>query len=310
MNMLRRDDELQIKENFIFKFHGHRLDFLERPQIMGILNITPDSFSDGGRFVKNGMSQIDVDKAVLEAEQMVQDGADIIDIGGESTRPGSEEVSVAEEIRRTASVIDALARKIHVPISIDTWKSEVAEAALKAGATIVNDISGFHFDENLAPLCARYQVPAILMHIRQKPHDMSWSFNDTTTYRELVAEVKAFLADSLKLAEAHGVTQTILDVGFGFGKNVQGNFELLASLAEFKSFERPLLAGLSRKSFIGQALQNEKNEHVPTHARLFGTVAANTIALMNGANVLRVHDVKAAADAMKIVRATKLAQAK
>jgi len=301
------DADFEIKENFIFEFHGHRLDFAQRPKVMGILNITPDSFSDGGRFVKNHAAQIDTEKAIAEAEQMVCDGADIIDIGGESTRPGSEPISAAEEIRRTAPVIQALSRRLQVPISIDTWKSEVAEVALKAGASMINDISGFHFDKNLALLCARYQVPAILMHIRQKPHDMSWSFNDATVYGNLIAEVKAFLADSLKLAEAHGVSQCILDVGFGFGKNVEGNFQLLSSLNEFKTFKRPLLAGLSRKSFIGHALRGEENEVVPTDARLFGTAAANTIALMNGANLLRVHDVKAAADAVKIVQATKQA---
>lgn len=292
--------------NFILSFHGHRLNFLERPYVMSILNVTPDSFSDGGKFIRQTSTEIDYDAAIDAAEKMVNDGADIIDVGGESTRPGSEPVSIEEEIRRTAPLIERLVKKVSVPVSIDTHKAEVAEAALKAGASIVNDISGFRFDPSLPNVCRRYDAPAVLMHLREKPNEMNWSYNERGKNDDLVSEVKKYLSDALAIADAHGVPYTMIDVGFGFGKTVEGNYELLARLGEFQELKRPILAGLSRKSFIGKAVGAEDGV-APADERLFGTIAANTIALLNGANILRVHDTKAARDAIRIFLSTKQA---
>ncbi|NTV45581.1 MAG: dihydropteroate synthase [Chlorobiales bacterium] len=295
------------EEYFILDFHGHRLNFIERPYIMSILNITPDSFSDGGKFVRKSSDKVDYDAAIEAAEKMVSEGADMIDVGGESTRPGSEPVTVAEEIHRTAQLIERLVKKVSIPISIDTHKAEVAEAALKAGASIVNDISGFRFDPSLPDVCCRYDAPAVLMHLREKPNEMSWSYHERGKNDDIVSEVKKYLSDSLAIAEAHSVRKTIIDMGFGFGKTVKGNYELLAHLQEFQSLKRPILAGLSRKSFIGKAVAINEREVAPVEDRLYGTLAANVIALLNGASILRVHDTKAARDAVKVVQATKQA---
>jgi dihydropteroate synthase len=263
---------------------------------MGVLNITPDSFSDGGRFFSN--NNIDFDKAVEIALQMQREGANIIDIGGESTRPNAMPVSAEEELRRTVPLIEKLAKVIEIPISIDTYKSSVAEAALKAGASLVNDISGFRLDGALADVCAKYDVPAVVMHSRQKPSEMQWSYEEKTIYADVVAEVKSALLQSIEFGKARGVKSFIVDVGFGFGKNVDANYELLMRLREFESLGYPILVGLSRKSFIGKVLDSESI--APVEARLYGTLAANTIAMMNGAHILRVHDCKANADAIKI----------
>jgi dihydropteroate synthase len=294
----------ESKPNTCFTFHGFTLDFAARPRIMAVLNVTPDSFSDGGIFFQNGT--LDLDLAVETALAMQAAGADLIDIGGESTRPGSTPVSLNDEKARVIPVIERLAKKLSIPISIDTYKHDVAEAALRAGAAMVNDISGFHFEPRLAELCGKTQTPAILMHIRQKPNEMAWSYADKNAYADVVADVKRYLSDSLSVAAQHHVSQTILDVGFGFGKTVDGNYELLRRLGEFHSFGKPILAGLSRKSFIGKAI-SKNGTPAPVEERLFGTVAANTIALMNGAAMLRVHDVKAAADAVAVFLATQKA---
>jgi dihydropteroate synthase len=269
---------------------------LSTPNLMGVLNITPDSFSDGGRFFSN--NNIDFDKAVEIALQMQREGANIIDIGGESTRPNAMPVSAEEELRRTVPLIEKLAKVIEIPISIDTYKSSVAEAALKAGASLVNDISGFRLDGALADVCAKYDVPAVVMHSRQKPSEMQWSYEEKTIYADVVAEVKSALLQSIEFGKARGVKSFIVDVGFGFGKNVDANYELLMRLREFESLGYPILVGLSRKSFIGKVLDSESI--APVEARLYGTLAANTIAMMNGAHILRVHDCKANADAIKI----------
>jgi dihydropteroate synthase len=286
---------LEKKTKMNFTCRDFRLD-LSTPKLMGVLNITPDSFSDGGRFFSN--NKIDLDKAVETALQMQKDGATIIDIGGESTRPNATPVSADEEIRRTVPLIEKLAKVIEIPISIDTYKSSVAEAALKAGASLVNDISGFRLDGALADVCAKYDAPAIVMHSRQKPSEMKWSYEEKTTYADVVAEVKSALQQSIEFGKARGVKSFVVDVGFGFGKNVEANYELLMRLREFEPLGYPILVGLSRKSFIGKVLDSEAI--APVEARLYGTIAANTIAMMNGANILRVHDCKAHADAVKI----------
>ncbi len=282
------------------------MDFGARPQVMSVVNLTPDSFSDGGKFFNN--NQIEIDRAVEAAMQMVQEGADIIDVGGESTKPGATPVSSEEETRRVVPFIKELSRKISVPISIDTTKAAVAEAALKAGASIVNDISGFRFDKAMPNVCARFGAPVIVMHLRQKPSEMAWSFHDKTPYDNLIEDVKRQLQGSISIAEAAGIAQIAVDVGFGFGKTVEGNYELLRRLREFKSLGKPILAALSRKSFIGKVLA-KNGEVAPVEERLFGSIAANTIALMNGANILRVHDTKAAADAVRVFQATLTMQA-
>ncbi|MGQ9804477.1 MAG: dihydropteroate synthase [Chlorobiales bacterium] len=269
---------------------------LSTPNLMGVLNITPDSFSDGGRFFFNEV--IDYDKAVEVALQMQKDGATVIDIGGESTRPGATPVSAEEEIRRTVPLIEKLSKVLAIPISIDTYKSSVAEAALKAGASLVNDISGFRLDGSLADVCAKYNAPAIVMHSRQKPSQMQWSYEEKNAYTDVVAEVKSELLQSVEFGKSRGVKSFILDVGFGFGKNVEANYELLVRLSEFLPLGYPILVGLSRKSFIGKVL--DAVQIAPVEERLYGTIAANTIAMMNGAHLLRVHDCKAHADAVKI----------
>ncbi len=269
---------------------------LSVPNLMGVLNMTPDSFSDGGRFVSN--KGIDLDKAIEEAVQMQKDGASLIDIGGESTRPNATPISADEEMRRTIPLIEKLSKTLEIPISIDTYKSSVAEAALNAGASLVNDISGFRLDGAMAEVCAKYQVPAIVMHSRKTPAQMQWSYEETTVYTDVVAEVKNELLQSVEYGRARGVKSFILDVGFGFGKNVDANYQLLARLSEFLPLGYPILVGLSRKSFIGKVL--DPVQIAPVEARLYGTIAANTIAMMNGAHILRVHDCKAHADAVKI----------
>lgn len=280
----------------------HTLRLHERPHIMSVLNLTPDSFSDGGKFYHD--ERIDIEQVVETALQMERDGADILDIGGESTRPGAQPVSAEEEMRRVIPSIERLSKKVGVPISIDTTKAIVAEAALKAGASIVNDISGFRFDKDMPKVCAKFGAAAVVMHLRHKPQEMQWSYRDKTPYDDLVSEVKAALLQSLALAEQTGIASVAIDVGFGFGKTVEGNFELLRRLGEFKSLGRPILAGLSRKSFIGRVIARAPESVAPTSERLYGTVAANIIALMNGANILRVHDVKATFDAVQVFLAT------
>ncbi len=292
-------------DKLIFRCRDHVLDLHERPRIMSVLNLTPDSFSDGGKFYHD--EQIDLDQVVEAALQMVHEGADILDIGGESTRPGALPVSAQEEMCRVIPAIERLSKEVSIPLSIDTTKACVAEAALKAGASIVNDISGFRFDKDMPAVCAKFGAAAVVMHLRHKPQEMVWSYHDKTVYQDLIGEVKGALLQSLSLAEQAGIDNVAIDVGFGFGKTIAGNFELLRRLGEFKSLGRPILAGLSRKSFIGKVISRTADGVAPPSERLFGTVAANVIALMNGANILRVHDTKAAFDAIQVFLATERA---
>ena len=273
---------------------GHVLDFRKKPCVMGILNTTPDSFYDGGRHR---------DKALHHALSMISYGADIIDIGGESTRPGAEAVSADEEIRRTAPLIRELKKHTTIPISIDTWKAEVAEEALQCGASIVNDISGFTFDEALPDVCKKYQAAVILMHTTDRPDQMQWSTETGGPERDIVALVKTALEASVANAKAHGIDQIVIDPGFGFGKSVRENFILLKRLHEFHSLGLPVLAGLSRKSFLGHASQTHNAPLPSADDRLAATVSANTIALFNGADILRVHDVSEAVATAAIIKA-------
>lgn len=255
---------------------------LQRPLIMGILNVTPDSFSDGGRFV-------DVEAAVSHALRMEDQGADIIDIGAESTRPGAPLISADAELVRLMPVLERLIGRLAIPVSIDSWKASVAEAALSAGAEIINDISGLTFDPDLAETVARHRAGLVVMHTRGTPEVMQ----QQTGYDDLLGEIAGALYRSLQSALAAGVEQeqVVLDPGIGFGKDVAGNLEILRRLPELAGLGRPLLVGTSRKRFIGTILQQDRPED-----RLFGTAATVALAVSHGASILRVHDVAAMRD--------------
>jgi dihydropteroate synthase len=258
----------------------------QSPLIMGIVNVTPDSFSDGGRF-------LDRDKAIEHALRLAEEGADIIDIGGESSRPGAAKVSVNEELERVIPIIETVAPKINIPISIDTTKSEVAVNALNAGASIINDISSLRFDERIASTAAEHGAHLILMHMRGTPESMQ----QDTKYGDIIGEIGAYLVSAAKQAIGAGVLpdKIILDPGIGFGKSVDGNFTILKNLHRFHSLGYPVMVGLSRKSFIGQTLNLEVGE------RLEGSIAAACYAVLNGADIVRVHDVAATKKALKIL---------
>lgn len=272
----------------IWRFGSRTFDLSRRPCIMGILNITPDSFSDGSRFST-------VEQAVAEAEKMVAEGADLIDIGGESTRPDSLPVPAGEEIRRVMPVIEALAGRIAVPLSIDTWKAEVARVALSAGVEVVNDISGMEFDPRMAGTVAATNAGVVLMHTRGRPQEMQ----SDTTYADLVGEVSDYLGSCLARTVAAGISaeRVVLDPGLGFAKSIAGNLEIIRRLGEFAPLGRPLLVGPSRKSFIGKTLGREVDD------RLFGTAAAVAVSLLHGARIFRVHDVKPMRDVVDMAAA-------
>jgi len=252
---------------------------------MGILNITPDSFSDGGLY--NSTEQ-----AVMRAKQLIIDGADILDIGGESTRPGASQISVNDELSRVIPVINEI-RNEHkeILISVDTYKSEVAKQSIVAGANIINDISGLVFDKKMASIAATLDVPVILMHLKGTPQTMQSLAN----YKDLVPEVLSYFSEKISQLKALGANQLIIDPGFGFAKTLEHNYELLNRFQELHSLGCPLLAGVSRKSMIYKALDS-----TPAEA-LNGTTVLHTIAVQKGAHILRVHDVKPAVEAIKLV---------
>jgi dihydropteroate synthase len=253
---------------------------LDRPRIMGILNVTPDSFSDGGQFQQ-------IDRALRRAEEMVAEGADLIDVGGESTRPGAALVSVEEELDRIIPVIAAIHARIDIPLSVDTNKAPVAAAALESGADWVNDVSGLSFDATMAAVVAANAGGLFLMHTRGTPAQMQ----QYTHYDDIVAEVIAELKTSIVTALAAGIPARCLaiDPGIGFAKDLAGNLELLRRLDEFKVLDLPILLGTSRKSFIGKVLH-----HPHPGDRLYGTLATIALGVAKGAMLLRVHDVRAA----------------
>jgi dihydropteroate synthase len=257
---------------------GFSLPLMERTHVMGILNVTPDSFSDGGNYT-------DVNRAVDRALEMEAEGADIIDIGGESTRPGADPVDVKTEIERVVPVIQRLRGKLKAPISIDTRKSAVAVAALKAGAAMVNDVSGLRFDPAMAAAVSRFGVPVVIMHAQGEPKTMQ----KNPHYHDIIQEIREFLADGIRIAEKAGVPrdQIIIDPGIGFGKSVDDNFIILKNLEAFLDLKCPVMVGVSRKSFIGKTLD------AGVDGRLFGTASAVAASILNGARIIRVHDVKA-----------------
>ena len=272
-------------------FKNFSLDLSRKTHVMGILNVTPDSFTDGGIFFRK-------DSAIEHGLRMVEEGADIIDIGGESTRPGSDPVEFEEEIRRTIPVIEELAKRISVPISIDTYKADVAKRALDAGASMVNDISGLRFDPEMAGVVAEYRAPVVVMHIRGTPKNMQVN----PEYEALIPEIIDYLRISMRLAVDAGVGEDmiIIDPGIGFGKTFEHNLQILKNLHEFTLLEKPLLIGPSRKAFIEKILGN-----APTSERIEGTAAAVAISIMNGANIIRVHDVKEMVKVSKVADAIK-----
>jgi dihydropteroate synthase len=278
-----------------WKLARRSLPYGGRTLVMGVLNVTPDSFSDGGEFFS-------FDRAVAHAEQMVAEGADLIDIGGESTRPGSAFVSEEEELQRVIPVIEHLAATSPAPISIDTTKSSVARAAIAAGAEIVNDISGLRFDPLIADEAAQAKAGLVLMHSRGTPKDMQ----KLPPVDDIVGEVIGGLRKSVTVAEARGVARDriAVDPGIGFGKTLEQNVELIAKLDQlliaFPEF--PIMIGTSRKSFIGKLLDN-----APAGQRLHGTIASVVAAVLKGAHIVRVHDVKAAVEAIKVADAVRLA---
>lgn len=260
---------------------------------MGVLNVTPDSFSDGGQFFS-------IDQALVRAEEMIAEGADIIDVGGESTRPGGEPVSVEEEIRRVVPVIETLSSRVTTPLSVDTTKSEVARAALDAGAAIVNDISALRFDFYVADAAARTGAGLVLMHSRGTPTTM----HRMPPVADVMAEVVSSLRASIHMAERRGVARAsiAIDPGIGFGKTQEQNVELIARLDELIAAfpDYPLLIGASRKSFIGRILADDSGTPAPASERLHGTMATITAAVLKGAHIVRVHDVKAAAETIRV----------
>lgn len=270
------------------KFAGRQLD-LSRCHVMGILNVTPDSFSDGGRFNTP-------EAAVLRARQMVNDGASFVDIGGESTRPGASPVSTQEELDRVCPVVEAVARDLEVVVSVDTSNPKVMEEAARLGAGLINDVRALQ-REGAPEVMAKAGIPACIMHIQGEPDTMQ---NDPR-YRNVHREVSLFLTERMRVAERAGVLpeNIILDPGFGFGKTVDHNIQLLATLEQLRILGHPLLIGVSRKSMLGAITGREVSERLPA------SLAAATIAAMKGASILRVHDVRETVDAIKVVTAVK-----
>lgn len=270
-------DRISGKNVFTLPLKNRTFNLSARTHVMGILNVTPDSFSDGGKFLEE-------EKAVAHALEMISKGADIIDVGAESTRPGAEPVSLEEELRRIVPVIEKLRQQTDVPISVDTYKAKVAEEAIKAGADIVNDISGLRFDPDMKKIVAKYETPTVVMHIKGEPRNMQ----KNPFYEDVITEIYRYLAESVKLAEDAGLPRekVIIDPGIGFGKRLEDNYEILRRLSEFKGLGCPILIGTSRKSFIGNVL------NLAPEQRLEGTAASVALAIANGANIVRVHDVK------------------
>jgi len=265
---------------------------LNHPLVMGILNTTPDSFSDGGHFNVIG-------NAFEHAMKMIEEGADIIDVGGESTRPGAQPVSMTEELDRVIPVIEKIRKQSDISISIDTSKPEVMEAAVNAGADLVNDVNALR-ETGAVDVCAKLNVPVCLMHMQGKPRIMQ----KNPQYDNVLKDIKQFLQQRVDACTQAGILKEniILDPGFGFGKTLNHNLSLLKHLDEFVDMEKPLLIGVSRKSMLGEILNAEVNE------RLYGGIAAVVLAFSKGAQIFRVHDVKASVDALKVCKAMADAQ--
>lgn len=278
------------------------LEIGEKTLVAGVLNVTPDSFHDGGKYNN-------LESALNRAREMIEDGADIIDIGGESTRPGSSYVSADEEIRRVMPIIKELSKETDIPISIDTYKAEVADEAIKAGAQIINDISGLQADNEMARVAAENNTPLIIMHIKGHPHD----FPKYPVYADLVPEIISFLERRIEYAVKSGIAHNniIIDPGIGFGKRPEHNIEILRELNKFKCLNLPIMVGTSHKSFISNVLElSDDNNISQLDSRLVGTLVTLVIAVTKGANIVRVHDVKETVQVIKMYRAIELTNCK
>lgn len=286
---------------YILAWGKHRLDFGKRTCIMGVLNVTPDSFSDGGKFFT-------FDDAVAQGYRLFEEGADILDIGGESTRPFSNPVSEEEEILRVVPVIEKLSKRIPIPISIDTTKAGVAEQAVKAGASMINDVSSLSFDPKMANVAVDYGVPVILMHMLGNPKTMQIE----PFYDDLIGEIKKFLENAIDRAEDKGISRLkiIIDPGIGFGKTVGHNLLLIQRLHEFKTLKVPIMIGTSRKAIIRNLLKDNTVEKINADSGMVesGTQASVAAAILNGAHIVRVHDVANTRVTVKIIDAIKNAQ--
>lgn len=266
----------------VLQGRGHSLD-ISVPRIMAILNVTPDSFFDGGRFLKQ-------DDAIKQALKLVGEGADIIDVGGESTRPGAQAVSDQEEMERVIPVLEALHREVDIPLSVDTYKSRVAAAALTAGASFINDISGLQFDERMLEVVSSARAGLFLMHTRGRP----WEMQNDTRYDDVLEELKCFFSRQLEKAFSGGISRKriAIDPGIGFGKGTEGNLKVLHGLESLQSLGVPVLLGTSRKSFVGKILDKSDAQE-----RLYGSLATIALGVQAGARIFRVHDVAASRDA-------------
>jgi len=273
------------------KLKSRTLVLGKRTLVMGVLNVTPDSFSDGGKFFS-------LEHAVAGALGMERGGAGLLDIGAESTRPGSEGISAEEELGRLLPVLEALRGRLKIPISVDTRKAEVAERALGAGAEWINDISGLNNDPRMAEVAAHHKVPLILMHMRGAPRTMQ----KKPFAKDVVKDVMAGLRESVEKARRAGVakSQIVIDPGIGFGKSHAQNYELIAKLPEFAKLGFPLLVGTSRKGFLGATLADAEGKPAPAEGRIWGTAATVTASILNGAHIVRVHDVKEMVQVAKV----------
>lgn len=269
------------------------MEWGKRTYIAGVLNITPDSFSDGGLY-------FGVDKALRQAERLIEAGADLLDIGGESTRPFSQPVPLEEELSRIIPVIKAIRERFDIPISVDTYKAKVAEEALSAGANLVNDISALRFDPKMAEVVARYQVPVILMHMKGTPQTMQID----PSYEDVIQEIKQFFEQRIEAAERAGIRREhiLLDPGIGFGKRLEDNLKIIREVDAFFELGLPVMLGPSRKSFLGQILDKEARE------RDTGTMAVVALAAFQGVHLVRVHNVEMARDTIKVIQALKEVQ--
>ena len=297
IDFLAQDKEInaffkQVHEFFsdinkpIWNLKENRLNFNKSPFIMGILNVTPDSFSDGGKFS-------DINEAVDHALSMIEAGADIIDIGGESTRPGSDPVNLQQELNRVIPVLETIRKHSGAPLSIDTYKSQVAEGAIKAGANIVNDISGCTFDKRMPEIIQTNDVPIIIMHIKGTPKHMQLNPH----YDDVCLEVYSFLSDQINYLSNTGIENIVVDPGIGFGKRLEDNLKLLNNLESLKFLCQPILIGASRKSFLGHVLDKEVDQ------RLYGSLSVAILSAIKGADIIRVHDVAETKDVLRIIDA-------
>lgn len=280
----------EIEAEFELHCGHHCLKLGRRTHLMGILNVTPNSFSDGGCYFT-------LPDALQQAHQMAEEGADIIDVGGESTRPGSQPVPLEEEIKRIIPVMERLVKEMNIPISVDTYKAEVAKRALDLGAGMINDVTALRGDQSLGRVVAQYKVPLILMHMQGTPRDMQANPH----YESLISEIILFLGQAMERARQAGVEEKniLIDPGIGFGKKTPHNLEIIKRLREFQALGRPMVIGTSRKSVIGDVL------NLPVEDRLEGTAATVACAVLNGAHILRVHDVKEMVRVARMVDAIK-----